>query len=297
MTRSNVPLLLLLALPIFAQSDPVSRSWNQPVAPFRITGNLYYVGASDITSYLITTPRGHILLDGGFVETAPMILANIRTLGFDPKDVRILLSSHAHYDHAGGLAELKRVTGAKFHSSLGDLPQHARGGLDDPQFGNKYPYPPITADRIVRDGTRITLGGTTLVAHITPGHTPGCTTWTARIGKHDVVFVGSPSVPSEYRLIGNPRYPNAVEDYRAQFRTLKRLDCDIFLASHGAFFGLAEMLAKKKRWADGDEYKAFVSAAEKRFEDRISAPKSTMMRRRSQQPPPNGTTMEAPRGE
>jgi metallo-beta-lactamase class B len=132
-------LSLALATVAFGQADPVSRSWNQPVEPFRIIGNIYYVGATDITSYLIATPKGHIVIDGGFVETAPMILANIRKLGFKPEDVKILLSSHAHYDHAGGLAELKRASGATFYASRGDLPQHARGGLDDPQFGNRFP--------------------------------------------------------------------------------------------------------------------------------------------------------------
>lgn len=262
--------VLLLAGAAFAQQDPVSRSWNEPVEPFRIAGNLYYVGASDVTSFLITTPKGHILLDGGFEETAPMILANIARLGFRPKDVRILLSSHAHYDHAGGLAELKRATGAAFYASRGDLPQLARGGLDDPQFGNRFPFPPIMADRIVEDGTRVTLGGTTLTAHLTPGHTPGCTTWTMRTGNRDVVFVGSPTAPSEYRLTRNPRYPNTVADYRRQFAKLKTLGCDIFLASHGSFFGLAEMVAKKKTVAGCDEYHAFVSASERRFEERVA---------------------------
>jgi len=261
--------VLLLSSGLFAQNDPVSRSWNQPVEPFRIAGNLYYVGASDITSYLITTPKGHIVLDGGFVETAPMILANIRKLGFEPKDVRILLNSHAHLDHAGGLAELKRVTGAALYASRGDIPLLARGGLDDPQFGNKYPFPPVWADRIVEDGARVALGGTTLTARITAGHTPGCTTWTTRIGKRDVVLVCSPTAPSEYRLTSNPRYPNAVEDYRRQFRTLKSLGCDIFLGSHGAFFGLAEIIAGKKSVAGCDAYHAFVEGIERRFEERV----------------------------
>jgi metallo-beta-lactamase class B len=263
-------LALLFTTPLFAQSDPVSRSWNQPVEPFRIAGNLYYVGATDITSYLITTPKGHIVLDGGFVETAPMILANIRKLGFEPKDVRILLHSHAHYDHVGGLAELKRATGAKFYASRRDLPQLARGGTDDPQFGDRFLFPPIVADRIVDDGMRVSLGGVTLVAHMTPGHTPGCTTWTTRIGRRDVVFVGSPTVPSDYRLKNNPRYPNAIEDYRAQFRTLKTLGCDIFLASHGNFFGLEEMIAGRKSFAGCDAYHKFVEASERRFEDRVA---------------------------
>ncbi len=260
---------LLLAL-LLAQTDATSRSWNQPVEPFRIAGNLYYVGATDITSYLITTPKGHIVLDGGFVETAPMILANIRKLGFDPKDVKILLNSHAHVDHAGGLAELKRATGAMLYASRGDIPQLARGGLDDPQFGNRFPFAPVHADRIVEDGQRISLGGTTLVAHLTPGHTPGCTTWTMRAGGKDVVFVGSPSTPSEYRLTNNPRYPNAVADYRKQFATLKSLGCDVFLGSHGGFFGLADMVAGKKKFAGCDEYHAFLATFERRFEERVT---------------------------
>src|SRR5687768_6743420 len=174
-------LLAFTALLACAQSDPVSRSWNQPVPPFRITGTLYYVGATDITSYLITTPKGHIVIDGGFEETAPMILANIARLGFRVKDVRILLSSHAHYDHAGGLAELKRVTGATLYATAGDVGQLGRGGLDDPQFGNMFPFTPVLADELVADKQKISLGGTTMTAHLTPGHTRGCTTWTTRI--------------------------------------------------------------------------------------------------------------------
>ncbi len=260
----------LFALSAFAQSDPVSRSWNQPVEPFRIVGNVYYVGATEITSYLIATPKGHIVIDGGFVETAPMIVANIRKLGFDPKDVKILLNSHAHVDHAGGLAELKRATGAKLYASRADIPQLARGGLDDPQFGNRFPFPPVLADRIVEDGERISLGGTTLTAHLTPGHTRGCTTWTMRAGGKNVVFVGSPSTPTEYRLTNNPRYPNAVEDYRRQFATLESLGCDVFLASHGNFFGLSEMIAGKKKYAGCDEYHAFLAGMERRFEERVA---------------------------
>ncbi len=262
--------LLLVSSAALAQKDPVSRSWNQPVEPVRIAGNLYYVGASDVTSYLITTPKGHIVLDGGFAETAPMIVANIRKLGFRVEDVRILLSSHAHEDHAGGLAELKRVTGAKLHASRRDLPLLARGGRDDAQFGDRFSFPPVTADHAFDDGARVTLGGTTLVARVTPGHTPGCTTWTMRVGRRNVVFVGSPSVPSEYRLTNNPRYPNAIADYRAQFARLKTLGCDVFLASHGNFFGLSEMVAGKKSFAGCDAYHAFVEAAERRFEERVA---------------------------
>jgi metallo-beta-lactamase class B len=259
---------LLFPTLAFAQADATSRSWNQPVEPFRITGNLYYVGANEVTSYLIATPQGHIVLDGGFVETAPMILGNVRKLGFRPEDVKILLSSHAHLDHAGGLAELKRVTGATFYASRRDIPQHARGGLDDPQFGNRFPYPRIYADRVLDHGSRVRLGGITMVAHMTPGHTPGCTTWTTTIGTQEVAFLCSPTVPSEYRLRDNPRYPDAIVDYRRQFEILKALTPDIFLASHGNFFDLEEKRSGKRSFVDPEGYRRFVEASEQRFEKR-----------------------------
>ena len=265
---------VLFAASALAQKDPVSRASNQPVEPFRIAGNLYYVGASDVTSYLITTPAGHIVIDGGFEETAPMILANIRRLGFRVEDIRVLLNSHAHYDHAGGLAVLKRATHARFVASRGDAPLLARGGKDDPQFGNHFLFPPIVPDRIIEDGQTVNVGDVTLVAHVTPGHTPGCTTWTTEVrggGKtYSVVFVGSPSVPSEYRLTTNPRYPNAVADYRRQFEILRSLHPDIFLASHGSMFKLVEKM-KTHDFVDPAGYRTFVDAMQRAFEKHLAA--------------------------
>jgi len=258
-------LVLLMALPLLAQNSERDRAWNQPVEPFRIVGNVYYVGAVEVTSFLITTPQGHILLDGGFPETAPEIERNIEKLGFRLHDVKILLTSHAHYDHAGGLAELKRATGAKLYAGAGDIATLARGGADDPQFGDKYPFPPVVADHALRDGERITLGGTTIVAHATPGHTRGCTTYSLRTAGHDVVFVGSPTAPDGYRLIGNPAYPDAVSDYRRQFTVLESLPCDVMLASHGSFFHLTEK-RKTHRFVDRNEYRKFVAAMKAAFE-------------------------------
>ncbi|HEV7768556.1 MAG TPA: subclass B3 metallo-beta-lactamase [Thermoanaerobaculia bacterium] len=259
-------LLTLLTTVAYAQKDPVTRAWNAPVPPFRIAPNLYYVGAADITSYLITTPKGHIVLDGGFEETAPMIRANIERLGFKVKDVRILIGSHAHYDHAAGLAELKRETGAQFVSSALEAPAYAAGGLNDPQFGNRFPFPPIVADRKVADGERVTLGGISLTAHITAGHTRGCTTWTMG----DAVFLCSPSVPESYKLVDNPKDPNVIEDYRRQFVTLKALRPKIFLGSHGGFFDLEEK-RKSGNFVDPEGYREFVAAMEKRFEAKVAA--------------------------
>ena len=260
--------IALLAAAAYAQKDPVSRSWNQAVPPFRIAHNLYYVGASDITSYLITTPRGHIVLDGGFEETAPMIRANIEQLGFRVQDVRFLIGSHAHYDHAGGLAELKRVTGAQFLASTLDAPAYAAGGKDDPQFGDRFLFPPIIADRQFVDGERLILGDTTLTAHITAGHTRGCTTWTM----NDVIFLCSSSVPGGYVLVDNPKYPNVADDYRRQFALLRSLQPKIFLASHGNFFDLEEK-RKTKNFVDPEGYREYVAQSEKRFEDELARQK------------------------
>lgn len=263
--------MLLLSILLLAQRDAISQSWTQPVEPFRIAGNVYYVGASDLTSFLITTPKGHILIDGGFEETAPLILASIEKLGFRIRDVKILLNSHAHLDHAGGLAELKRASGATFYAMPEDAAQLARGGLDDPQFGNRFPFPRIEPDRLLRDRQKLSLGGTTLIAHLTPGHTRGCTTYSLSLPDgQDVVFMCSPTVPSGYRIVGNPRYPDAVADYRRHFERLRRLECDVPLGSHGVFFGLKEKSERLHRgetaaFVDPQGCRTFIEQMEDRF--------------------------------
>lgn len=229
--------------PAGAQSDSAYRAWNEPVPPFRILDNLYYVGARDVTAFLFVTPAGGILLDGGFAETAPQIEANIRTLGFDPKDVRVLLNSHAHFDHAGGLARLKALTGATLYASPEDAEALARGGRGDYALGDRHPFAPVRADSILRDGQVVSLGGTRLTAVFTPGHTKGCTTWTTAL--HDgatvrrVVFVCSLSVivPGE-QLSTNDAYPTILFDYRRSFGRVRALPCDMLLGPHGSFFDL-----------------------------------------------------------
>ena len=234
------------------QADATSREWNKPVAPFRIAGNLYYVGAVEITSYLITTPQGHFLLDGGFVETAPQIERNVEQLGFKLSDVKYLLNSHAHCDHAGGLAELKIVTGAKFIASAGDADMLRKGGHGDFRFGDTLVFPPIEPDKIIRDGESLQIGDQVMVAHVTPGHTRGNTTWTTKIRDgartYDVVFVGSQS-SLDYKFVGQESYPGIAGNFEKSFAVLESLPCDIFLASHGWFFDFVE---KHKRLMAGD---------------------------------------------
>jgi len=255
---SAAALLLLPLAGIEAQGDSLARSWNQPVTPFRVIGNVYYVGASDVTAFVITTPRGLILLDGGFVETVPQILANIRTLGFDPRDVKILLNSHAHYDHAGGLAELKRVTGAALYAGAGDSAVLARGGRDDFFLGDRFPFPPVTVDHPVHDGDTVALGGVTLHAVATPGHTAGCTTWQLIVhedGKsYGVLFICSLTV-LDYRMPDDPAYREILRDEQRSIDKLRRLPCDVPLAAHGSMFSLTEKIA---RMASGHEPLAFV---------------------------------------
>lgn len=213
------------------QADEVSRSWNQPVKPYRVIGNIYYVGASEVTSFLIVTPKGHILLDSGFFETVPQIKQNVAQLGFRLADIKILINSHAHYDHAGGLALLKQLTGAQLMASQPDAQLLAQGGKGDFHFGNRLSYPPVAADRILRDGDKIELGGVSMIAHLTPGHTKGCTTWTMKVNEglkqYHVVFVGSSTVPG-YKLVNNRAYPTIAADYKQTFRVLKSLPAEYF---------------------------------------------------------------------
>jgi len=215
-----IVLLLVCSSGANAQADETSRSWNRPVKPYRVIANIYYVGAAEVTSFLIVTPEGHILLDSGFAETVPQIKENIARLGFRLQDVKILLNSHAHFDHAGGLASLKELTGAKLMASEADAALLAHGGNGDFHFGNRFSYSRVTADRILHDRDRVELGGVSMTAHLTPGHTKGCTTWTMKVKEgrkqYNVVFVGSTTIPG-YRLVGNSLYPTIADDYARTF--------------------------------------------------------------------------------
>ncbi len=280
--RSISLVLLLSLLPTLAaaQADETSRSWNQPVEPFRIAGNLYYIGASDITSFLITTPEGHILIDGGFEETVPLIRDSVKKLGFRLQDVKILLNNHAHYDHAGGLAALKALTGAKLVASEGDAPSLAAGGRGDFAFGDKYLFPVVRAERTIRDGDTVALGGVTLTAHLTPGHTKGCTTWTMKVkdGERalEVVFAGSVSVLPDVTLAVNPKYPGIAADYARTFQVLKALPCDVFLSSHGSFFKLTEKAERLRQGAtpnpfiDPQGYREYLERMEASYQKRLA---------------------------
>lgn len=271
-------ILICFSVQSKAQNDEQGRLMNQPVEPFRIIGNIYYVGASDVTSFLIITRKGHILIDGGYAETAPQIERNISKLGFRLEDVKILLNSHAHLDHAGGLAEIKDLTGARLFASQADSLLLANGGKGDFSFGDRLSYTPVRADKILRDNEKVKLGEMTLKANLTPGHTKGCTTWTTAVfenkQKYNVVFVCSTTAPG-YRLVDNQNYPNIAEDYQKTFLKLKKIKADVFLASHGNFFDLENKLKKLQTgvavnpFIDPQGYKDFINKTEQAFQEKL----------------------------
>ncbi|UOQ66935.1 subclass B3 metallo-beta-lactamase [Hymenobacter volaticus] len=223
-----------------------------PREPFRIAGNLYYVGTRDVTSFLLTSPKGHVLLDGGYPGTAPLILKSIATLGFRITDVKILLNSHAHFDHAGGLAALQQASGAQLWVSEEDADIVAAGGASDRNMAPvnlliycgllKYPAPRV--DHRFQDGTKIRLGPITLTAHLTPGHTPGCTTWSfpVRDGNRELlaVSIGSLTLPMPASVF-NWKYDIELQnEFKKSFATLRSLPADIYLASHARAFSLKD---------------------------------------------------------
>jgi metallo-beta-lactamase class B len=256
-----------------AQATEQWREWNRPIPPFRIAGPLYYVGVANVTSLLIATPAGHVLVDGAFAESADTILGNVQALGFELKDVKVLLSTHAHGDHAGGLAAIKARTGARLYAGALDVPLLARGGKGDFAFGDDIPYPPVTADVGVKDGDTVTLGGVTVRAIATPGHTMGCTSWAFTVLEGGrpvrVVMVGGTSAPG-YRLVDNAKYPTIVADYERTFARLAAEPADLLLEGHGFAFGLDDKRAGRKPFVDAEGYRARIAEATAAFRQQLA---------------------------
>jgi metallo-beta-lactamase class B len=259
---------------------------QKAVEPFRIAGNLYYVGANDVTSFLITSPQGHVLIDGGYPGTAPMIIRSIAKLGFRITDVKVLLNSHAHFDHAGGLAALQKASGAELWISEGDADVVANGGAGDASLGPlkfisyipvlNYPAPRV--DHRFGDGAKIHVGPIELTAHITAGHTPGCTSWSfpVRDGDRQLLAVHACSLnpPLSAELAGKKTSPQIRAEFEHTFATLRSLPADIFLTSHAREFGRyrkqqARATAKNPAdpFIDRQGYVDYIDKGEKRFRE------------------------------
>ena len=269
--------LAFLSLAAFVRADFVPK-WNGPIAPFRITSNIYYVGTNFLASYLITTPQGDILINPDFEQSVPVIHKSVEKLGFRFSDIKIILISHAHDDHAAGAALAKKLSGAQLMVMDADVPEVANGGAGDFQYKSKWT--PTKVDHVLHDGEQVKLGGAALTAHLTPGHTKGCTTWTTDVKEggrsYHVVIVGSPNVNDGYKLVGNKLYPQIASDYEKTFRVLKSLPCDIFLGAHGSYFDMDQKLKRLRPngpnpFIDPAGYRAYVNEREEAFRKELAA--------------------------
>ena len=276
-----IGLSLIAALAMLLQPSGRAEAAAQSEAfpPFRIAGNLYYVGVKGTAEYLISTPQGLILINADWDKNVPLIRASVEKLGFKFSDIKILLVSHAHIDHVEGGAAIKAATHASYMVMEQDVDVVESGGKTDFNHGLGLPeeqlFPAAKVDRVLHDGDKVSLGGTELVAHLTPGHTKGCTTWTMKVqdgGKsYDVVIVGSAAVGPKVDMLHNPRYPRQVEDYEQMFKVLKTLPADIFLGAHGGYFDMEKKYAQLQQkgstnpFVDPAGYKEYVAKSESEF--------------------------------
>jgi len=248
--NAAIAALAALALPCCAQAQAQALpqlkpyeappSWLTPIEPLRITDHVWQIGSQEITALLIKTDAGAVLIDGGMPQMADALLLNMRKLGVGPGDLRYILHSHAHADHAGPLAAIKRTTGAQLISNAESAALLERGGSNDIHFGDSITYPPVHADRLLQDGEQITLGGVSFTAWFTPGHTPGSMSWTwtdMRDGKPvRIAYADSLTAPG-YKLVGNPAYPQIRRDYARSIEVIRQLPCDLLLTPHPDFSG------------------------------------------------------------
>lgn len=266
--------ILILTVCLASATSAAENNWDDPFPPHRIADNLYYVGSAGLASYLITTPQGDILVNTSYERTVPLIRASIEKLGFHISDVKIILGSHAHDDHVAGNALMKKLTGAKIYVMRGDEKTIESGGAIG-EYLYKSRWTPVKVDKVLNDGDTVSLGGVTLTAHLTPGHTRGCTTWTFRTTdrgrNYNVVIVGSPNANPGYQLVNNPDYPEISADFARTFRVLHSLACDIFLGAHGEYYGMEAKYARLKQdpnsnpFVDPQGYQAYVAEREQAY--------------------------------
>jgi metallo-beta-lactamase class B len=267
-----------LASPVLAQGNP---DWTRPFPPFRIVGNIYWVGSYDLATYLITTPQGNILINTGVGETAKQIKASVEQLGFKIADTKILTATHGHFDHVAGMAELKRMTGAKLLVSEQDKELLESGGKADFRFGDTpgARFEPVKVDGTFKDSDTISLGGTVLTAHHHPGHTKGATSFTLNVQEgaktYRVVIANMGSINPGVTVSGMAKYPTITEDYARTFKAQKDMQIDVWLASHAAQFKLHEKYKpgdafNPDRFVDPQGFKASVEQLEKTYREQLA---------------------------
>ena len=252
--------------------------WNTPTEPFKMIGNVYYVGTDGLASYLITSPQGHVLVDTAMPEAASQIKANIEKLGFKVTDIKYLVNTHAHIDHTGGLAEMKQASGAQLVAGAADKPLLEGGYYPGAQEDTALAFPPVKVDRTVREGDKVTVGDVTLTARETPGHSPGCTSWEFSVKDGDATrsaLIFCSGTVALNRLITNPTYPGIVTDYRTTFARAKDMKVDVLLAPHPEMYKMAEKRAKLSEGApnpfvEPGEFNAYAATLEKAFDEGLA---------------------------
>jgi metallo-beta-lactamase class B len=262
--------------------------WSQPQEPVRLYGNTYYVGTRGLSSVLITSNAGHVLIDGDLPETVPQILANVRQLGFEARDIKFILNSHAHFDHAGGIAELQKVTGAKVISSASGAAalERGAGGQDDPQYTLRDTFPAVAEVDVLEDGGTLELGDLALTVHYTPGHTPGGTSWTWQSCEQNrclnLVYADSLNAVSsdDFKYSGDPRYPRAADDLKKSISRIERLPCDILISAHPEGSDLWTKVERRRAGQSDaliakDACRTYAEAGRKRLESRLAKERSS----------------------
>ena len=252
--------------------------WNEPTEPFKMIGNVYYVGTNGLSSYLITSPQGHILVDTVMPDATSQIKGNIEKLGFKVTDIKYVLNTHAHIDHTGGLAELKQASGAQMVAGEADKPLLEGGYYPGAREVKELDFPPVKVDRTVREGDTVTIGNVTLTARETPGHSPGCTSWMFNVKDGDAtrsVLIFCSGTVALNRLVTNPTYPAIVEDYKKTFARAKEIKADILLAPHPEMYKMQEKRAKitdgaPSPFVNAAEFNAYAATLEKAFEDALA---------------------------
>ena len=256
----------------------VMQKWTAPFEPFQLIDNIYYVGTDGIAVYVIKTSQGLILMDTAMPQSTGMIKDNIAKLGFKVSDIKYVLNSHAHLDHTGGFAEIKKETGAQLIAGERDKPLLEGGYYPGDEKNEDLTFPAVKVDRTVKEGDKVTLGDTTLTARATPGHSPGCTSWemTVKDGgqSRQVLFFCSGTVALN-RLVGQPTYPGIVDDYRATYAKTKAMKIDVLLGPHPEVYG---MQAKRAQMKDGapnpfvkpDELATYVTGLSEAFDKQLA---------------------------
>ena len=278
MQRLTVTCCLILAVTVSVAAQ--REGWTRPFPGHRVIGDLYAVGTYDLGVFLVTSNDGHFLINTGLEDSIALIRENIESLGFRLEDVKVLLTTQAHWDHTAALAEIKEITGAEMWGTAGDAPVLEDGGFSDPHFGGRQSFPPVAVDRIIEDGEVLRLGRTRLTVLASPGHTAGSVSYTMAMYEngldYDVIVANMATINEGKRLVVDPTYPGVADDFAETFRRQKALNIDVWVASHGGQYNLHDKYEPGQRYhpdtfLDPEGFRAEVERLERLYREQLAA--------------------------